>query len=141
MVTDPRELKIGEKTLVKFTLASNRFYRNKEGRPVEEKLFFPVDAWDKIAGECLDSFTKGLTVIVEGRIKQERWETKEGTMRTSYCIVAQSITPSKPIERRYEDYPDFPLLTPSHFEKIERRYEDYPDFPLLTPSHFENYLI
>ena len=107
LVTDPRELKIGEKTLVKFTLASNRFYRNKEGRPVEEKLFVPVDAWDKVAGECLDSFTKGLTVIVEGRIKQERWETKEGTMRTSYCIVAQSITPSKPIERRYEDYPDF----------------------------------
>ena len=93
MVTDPRELKIGDKTLVKFTLVSNRFYRNKEGRPVEEKLFFPVDAWDKIAGECLE---------------QERWETKEGTMRTSYCIVAQSITPSKPIERRYEDYPDFP---------------------------------
>ena len=56
--------------------------------------FFNVVLWREMAenaGECL---SKGMRVIVTGRLEQRSWETQEGEKRNVVEIVADEIGPS-----------------------------------------------
>jgi single-strand DNA-binding protein len=57
-------------------------------------LFLTVNVWRQMAENCAESLTKGSRVIVQGRLKQRSYETKEGEKRTVYEIEADDVGPS-----------------------------------------------
>lgn len=59
-----------------------------------EGLFLTVNVWRQMAENCAESLTKGSRVIVQGRLKQRSYETREGEKRTVYEIEADDIGPS-----------------------------------------------
>lgn len=77
-------------SLLKFSLASNR--RRKQGDQwVDEANFFDVTLWGK-RGEAIAGFmTKGKQVAVEGQLRQERWESQDGSKRSKVTIDANNI--------------------------------------------------
>lgn len=79
-----------------FTVASTpRVYdRNmgewKDGDP----LFLRASVWRDFAEHVASSLTKGHRVIVQGRLKQRSYETKEGERRTTVELEVDEIGPS-----------------------------------------------
>lgn len=59
-----------------------------------EGLFLSVNVWRQMAENCAESLTKGSRVIVQGRLKQRSYETREGEKRTVYEIEADDVGPS-----------------------------------------------
>ena len=59
-----------------------------------EALFLRCSIWRQAAENVAESLTKGSRVIVQGRLKQRSYETKEGEKRTSYELDVEEIGPS-----------------------------------------------
>lgn len=67
-----------------FSLAVNEFFNNQE-----RTSFFDCVAFSGVA-ERLDKYCqKGSLVLVEGSIRQERWESKDGVKKNKVAIVVQ----------------------------------------------------
>lgn len=59
-----------------------------------ETGFFNVTAWRSIAENAAESLTRGMRIIVVGRLQQRSWETPDGDKRSVVEIVADEIGPS-----------------------------------------------
>lgn len=59
-----------------------------------EALFLSCNVWRQYAENVSESLTKGMRVIVVGRLKQRSWETKEGEKRTVMEIDVDEIGPA-----------------------------------------------
>lgn len=71
------------------SIANNRVY-SKDGQKVQEVSYFDIEVWGVVAENCSKYLTKGSGIIVEGRLKQDRWE-KEGQTQTKVRIVANNV--------------------------------------------------
>jgi len=59
-----------------------------------EALFLRCAAWKDLAENVAESLTKGMRVIIEGRLKSRSYETKEGEKRTVIELEVDEIGPS-----------------------------------------------
>ena len=59
-----------------------------------EALFLRCSVWRQAAENVAESLTRGARVIVQGRLQQRSYETKEGEKRTVYEVEADEIAPS-----------------------------------------------
>lgn len=76
-----------------FALAMNHSYTNKQsGQKVEEVSFIDVVAWGRTAETCAEYLKKGRQVFVEGRLKQDRWESPEGKKMSKVRVIAENVT-------------------------------------------------
>src|SRR6185503_20406106 len=77
------------KSVCSLSIANNRVY-TKNGEKVTEVSYFDVEVWGAVAENCSKYLTKGQGIIVEGRLKQDRWE-KDGKTQSRVRITANSI--------------------------------------------------
>jgi single-strand DNA-binding protein len=79
-----------------FTVASTprTFDKNSNEWKDGEALFLRCSVWRQAAENVAESLTKGTAVIVQGRLKQRSYETKEGEKRTVYELDVDEIGPS-----------------------------------------------
>ena len=71
------------------SIANNRIF-SKNGEKVTEVSYFDVEVWGIIAENCSKYLSKGSGIIVEGRLKQDRWE-KEGKTQSKVRIAANNV--------------------------------------------------
>src|ERR1700689_2038674 len=82
--------------VAKFRVASTPRYRDnatgewKDG----DSLFLTCTVWRQAAENAAESLTRGMRVIVTGRLKQRSYETKEGEKRTVYELEVDDVGPS-----------------------------------------------
>lgn len=101
------------------TIASNRVW-SKQAERQEETTFMDVTIWGKQAETLCNYLQKGSHIIVTGRIKQEKWEDKDGNKRSRHTVVAEQVslspknTASGPIKdnKRVEEKVDFDSEVP-----------------------------
>ncbi len=79
-----------------FRIASTPSRFNKDTSKWEDgdSLFLRCSVWRQAAENVAESLQRGMRVIVQGRLKQREWETKEGEKRTSYEIDVDEVGPS-----------------------------------------------
>lgn len=92
LVRDPQIHDTNGKKIASFTIAVNRKYTDKNGEKKEEVSFVKVVSYGGGASICQDRLSKGSLVVVEGRIKQERWE-KDGKKNERTAVYASQIIP------------------------------------------------
>ena len=82
--------------VAKFTVASTpRFYDKAANEWRDgDTLFLTCNAWRGMGENIAESLTKGTRVIVQGRLKQRSYETKEGEKRSVYEVEVDDIGPS-----------------------------------------------
>ncbi len=78
-----------------FTVASTpRVYDRESGEWRDHHtLFLRCNLWRQAAENAAKSLTKGTRVIVQGRLKQRSFETKEGDKRTVVELDVDAIGP------------------------------------------------
>ncbi|MFC9971885.1 single-stranded DNA-binding protein [Spirillospora sp. NPDC127200] len=59
-----------------------------------EALFLTCNVWRQAAENCAESLTRGMRVIVQGRLQQRSYETREGEKRQVYEIEVDEVGPS-----------------------------------------------
>jgi single-strand DNA-binding protein len=57
----------------------------------EATTFYDVVAWRDLAENCALSLSKGMRVVVHGRLDQRTWETEDGEHRSKTEIVADEV--------------------------------------------------
>lgn len=79
-----------------FTVASTPRTFDRESREWKdgEALFLRCSIWREAAENVTESLTKGTRVIVQGRLKQRSFETREGEKRTVMELDVDEIGPS-----------------------------------------------
>ena len=79
-----------------FTVASTpRIYDRQSGEWEDgEALFLRCNIWREAAENVAESLTRGSRVIVQGRLKQRSFETREGEKRTVVEVEVDEIGPS-----------------------------------------------
>ena len=76
-----------------FGLAVNRRYQ-VNGEWQEQVSFFNIVAWTELGENAAASLSKGMRVIVTGRLEQRSYETKDGEKRSVTEIRADELGPS-----------------------------------------------
>lgn len=59
-----------------------------------EALFLRCSAWRQLAENVAESLVRGTRVVVQGRLKQRSFETREGEKRTVVEVDAEEVAPS-----------------------------------------------
>jgi len=79
-----------------FTVASTprSFDKNTNEWKDGEALFLRCSIWRQAAENVAESLQKGMAVIVQGRLKQRSFDTKEGEKRTVYELDVDEVGPS-----------------------------------------------
>ena len=106
-----------------FTIAVNRPYRvNNEWK--EETYFFDVESFGMLAERLGKQLNKGTQILIEGQLRQDRWETASGEKRTKIKVVADKVNiisgkpQEKPVEK--EEEPELDITTePEDFSSDE----------------------
>jgi len=105
LVRDPekKELESGSKVCM-FSVATNRFF-NQDNEKKSEVSYFDVEVWNKTADLCLKTLSKGRGVRVVGRLKQERWEDKEGRRHSRIKVVGENVEFKTKFDKKPSDLP------------------------------------
>jgi len=76
-------------------VAINRRWQDRTTNEWQESTsFFDVICWRDLAENVALRLTKGMRVVVTGRMEQRSWETDEGERRSKVEIVADEVGPS-----------------------------------------------
>jgi single-strand DNA-binding protein len=59
-----------------------------------DALFLSCSVWRQAAENVAESLTKGMRVVVQGRLKQRSYETREGEKRTVVELEVEEVGPS-----------------------------------------------
>ena len=79
-----------------FTVASTprTFDRQTNEWKDGDAMFLNCSVWRQYAENVAESLTKGMRVIVQGRLKSRSYETREGERRTVFEIDVDEVGPS-----------------------------------------------
>ena len=97
LVDDP-ELRFtpSGQAVAKFRVASTPRYMDRQTNEWKdgESLFLTCNVWRQAAENVAESLQRGMRVIVQGRLRQRSYETREGEKRTVYEVEVDEVGPS-----------------------------------------------
>ena len=74
-----------------FSIAINRYWKDREGNRQEETTFVPIVVWGAQAENCANYLKKGRPAAVEGRLSIRSYTTDEGEQKKITEVVAHSV--------------------------------------------------
>ena len=75
----------------KFGIAVNRRFKTQAGEQREEVTFVDCDVFGRTAEVMSQYLHKGRPVFIEGRLKLDQWEGKDGTKRSRLLVVVENF--------------------------------------------------
>lgn len=79
----------GETKILNFTVAVRRRFKDKEGNYPSD--FIRCVAFNNTANFISTYFKKGSSILVEGNLQSNSYETESGEKRTSYNVVVENV--------------------------------------------------
>ena len=91
LVREPETKLVGQKTVIKFSIAENTRTKDANGNYVDgEANYYDINFWTEKPDFWLKRLGKGVTVICRGFMKQDRWE-KDGQKFSKINFTATEI--------------------------------------------------
>lgn len=81
----------GNQPVANIGLAVGRKYKTKEGESREETCFIDCEAWGRTAEVMKQYLVKGRPVFIEGRLKLDQWQDKDGNARSKHRVVVETF--------------------------------------------------
>jgi single-strand DNA-binding protein len=92
LTRDPQLSYLPSNTAVcEFGLAINRKWRSQNGEMKDETCFVEIRAYGKPAETLNQYMNKGKPLMVEGRLKYDQWEGKDGQKRSKLYVIAENF--------------------------------------------------
>ena len=80
----------GGTALCTFSIANNHSYY-KEEELQEEVYYIDITTWAKLAEQCNEYLKKGRRVLVNGRLRQNKWQDQEGGKHSKISIIGNQV--------------------------------------------------
>lgn len=81
----------GDQAVANIGIAVNRRFRTKDGENREETTFVDCEAWGRTAETMSKFLSKGRPVFLEGRLKLDQWQDKDGGNRSKLKVVIENF--------------------------------------------------
>ena len=81
----------GNSAVANLGLAVNRRYRTQSGENREEVTFVDCEAWGRTAEVMSQYLSKGRPVFIEGRLKLDTWEGRDGNKQSKLRVVVENF--------------------------------------------------
>ena len=78
-------------TVANIGLATNRQYQTKDGERREEVTFVDCEAWGRQAEVMAQYLSKGRPIMIQGRLKLDSWQDKDGGSRSKLKVVVENF--------------------------------------------------
>lgn len=91
LTQDPMARDFEGKSVTTLSLAVNEKYTNRKGEKVEEVEYFYVTFWGKTAEVASKYLKKGDKALIEGKLKTDIWQDKEGKNRFSLKVAGEKL--------------------------------------------------
>lgn len=72
-------------------LAVNRRFKTQDGQAREETTFVDCEAWGRTAEVMAQYLAKGRPVFIEGRLRLDTWQDKDGGNRSKLKVVVEEF--------------------------------------------------
>lgn len=82
----------GGNSVANFTLATNEYYKDKQGARVERTEWHNISAWRGLAELAEKYLKKGTQVYVEGKLRTRQYQDKDQQTRYITEIIAEEIS-------------------------------------------------
>ncbi len=82
----------GGSTVARFNIATTEAYTNRNGERVEQTEWHRVELWDNLAKIAEQYLRKGHQVYIEGKLRSETWQDKDGVQRTGVRVRGTGMT-------------------------------------------------
>lgn len=131
-----RYLPQSERAVARFSLATKeRVFDPGGGASKDRTEWHRIVVWGKLAEFCRDYLTKGKQICLEGKLRTNEWEDRDGNKRKTTEIQAFSIVllgrrddgPSNPNYSHHESSPSDDL--PDEHTSIPEKSEDDDEIP------------
>lgn len=82
----------GGVAVAEMSLAVNDRYKGQNGEWVDDTTFVDVTFWQRNAEIAAEYLAKGSPVLIEGRLKQDKWDDKKtGEKRSKLKVVCERL--------------------------------------------------
>jgi single-strand DNA-binding protein len=81
----------GNQAVGNFGIAMNRKFKTASGEEREETTFVDCEVWGRTAEIMKQYLSKGRPVFIEGRLKLDQWEDKEGKKQSKLRVVVENF--------------------------------------------------
>lgn len=81
----------GNQAVANLSMAINRRWKSADGQDKEEVTFVDCEAWGKTAETLAKYLQKGRPVFIEGRLKLDQWEDKEGKKQSKLRVTVDGF--------------------------------------------------
>ena len=92
VVGSVRLQRINDRQMARFTVVTNRAYKNKEGAPIIETQWHNITAFEGKNVVGLDRLEKGRAVHVFGRLQIQHYTGVDGIERMSVEVICTKLT-------------------------------------------------
>lgn len=76
----------------KFTIANNEYFKNSEGKFEGIVSYFDCVIKGNYANAMSKYLLKGRRVVVSGRLKQQKWQSEDGTKHSKVVVKVQELS-------------------------------------------------
>ncbi|PIU09062.1 MAG: single-stranded DNA-binding protein [Candidatus Moranbacteria bacterium CG_4_8_14_3_um_filter_34_16] len=134
----------GGQTVASLSIATNRFWKDKNGQRQDQTEFHNIVLWSRLAEIAGQYLIKGQEVYIEGRLQTRKYTAKDGTERRTTEIVAENMqlgqksrgqsgqgyqtsgTPATPEKKEKKEISEEDIPTINLDEEDEVKIEDVP---------------
>jgi len=81
----------GNQAVANIGLAVNRRFRGADGESRDETTFIDCEAWGRTAETMSRYLAKGRPVFIEGRLRLDQWQDKDGNNRSKLKVVIENF--------------------------------------------------
>ena len=82
----------GNKVVANIRLATSESYKDKNGQRITQTEWHTLELWDELARFSEKYLKKGREIYIEGKIKTDQWQDKDGNNRYSTKIRVNTLT-------------------------------------------------
>lgn len=75
---------------VTFSLATTEYYKDKEGKRIENTEWHNIVLWRGLAESAEKYLKKGYTIYLEGKLQTRKWQDKDGQNRNTTEIIVET---------------------------------------------------
>ncbi|MBQ7623250.1 MAG: single-stranded DNA-binding protein [Bacteroidales bacterium] len=86
-----RTQKVGDRLMAKFSVATNRAYKNRDGEPVIDTQWHNITAFEGRGVKDIGQIEKGTTVHLFGRLQTQRFTGSDGAERSITEVICNSL--------------------------------------------------
>ena len=90
LTSDPELIEAGKSKVVNASLANHQFFENGQEERQEVTTFVEIKIWGSSAENFAKFARRGQEILVEGSLRQDRWEDDQGNKRTKLYLNVMS---------------------------------------------------